>query len=195
MKQMTTAKLALCSLFTALIAIGAFLQIPLPNFDYFTLQFFFVLMAGMLLGARLGALSAALYVLIGLLGLPVFAAGGGISYVLRPSFGFLLGFIVTAFCSGWIMEHGQRNWLTCFLASLAGLLATYGIGLAYKYMLLNYYTGTEISFYLLLLSCFPLDLPGDILFSVLAAYAALRFPVSVRHGIKREGVYAKQIQK
>ena len=127
--------------------------------------------------------------------IPVFAAGGGISYVLRPSFGFLLGFIVTAFCSGWIMEHGQRNWRTCFLASLAGLLATYGIGLAYKYMLLNYYTGTEISFYFLLLSCFPLDLPGDILFSVLAAYAALRFPVSVRHGIKREGVYAKQIQK
>ena len=86
MKQMTAVRMALCSLFTALIAIGAFLQIPLPNFDYFTLQFFFVLMAGMLLGARLGALSAALYVLIGLLGIPVFAAGGGISYVLRPSF-------------------------------------------------------------------------------------------------------------
>ena len=54
MKQMTAVRMALCSLFTALIAIGAFLQIPLPNFDYFTLQFFFVLMAGMLLGARLG---------------------------------------------------------------------------------------------------------------------------------------------
>ena len=146
MKQMTAVRMALCSLFTALIAIGAFLQIPLPNFDYFTLQFFFVLMAGMLLGARLGALSAALYVLIGLLGIPVFAAGGGISYVLRPSFGFLLGFIVTAFCSGWIMQHGQRKWKTCFLAVLAGLLATYGIGLAYKYVILNYYTGTEISF-------------------------------------------------
>lgn len=118
MKQMTAVRMALCSLFTALIAIGAFLQIPLPNFDYFTLQFFFVLMAGMLLGARLGALSAALYVLIGLLGIPVFAAGGGISYVLRPSFGFLLGFIVTAFCSGWIMQHGQRKWKTCFLAVL-----------------------------------------------------------------------------
>ena len=45
MKQMTAVRMALCSLFTALIAIGAFLQIPLPNFDYFTLQFFFVLMA------------------------------------------------------------------------------------------------------------------------------------------------------
>ena len=171
MKQMTAVRMALCSLFTALIAIGAFLQIPLPNFDYFTLQFFFVLMAGMLLGARLGALSAALYVLIGLLGIPVFAAGGGISYVLRPSFGFLLGFIVTAFCSGWIMQHGQRKWKT------------------------NYYTGTEISFSLLLLSCFPLDLPKDILCSILAAYVALRFPVAVCRGIKQERVYARQIQK
>ena len=186
MKQMTAVRMALCSLFTALIAIGAFLQIPLPNFDYFTLQFFFVLMAGMLLGARLGALSAALYVLIGLLGIPVFAAGGGISYVLRPSFGFLLGFIVTAFFSGW---------KTCFLAVLAGLLATYGIGLAYKYVILNYYTGTEISFSLLLLSCFPLDLPKDILCSILAAYVALRFPVAVCRGIKQERVYARQIQK
>ena len=174
MKQMTAVRMALCSLFTALIAIGAFLQIPLPNFDYFTLQFFFVLMAGMLLGARLGALSAALYVLIGLLGIPVFAAGGGISYVLRPSFGFLLGFIVTAFCSGWIMQHGQRKWKTCFLAVLAG---------------------TEISFSLLLLSCFPLDLPKDILCSILAAYVALRFPVAVCRGIKQERVYARQIQK
>ena len=194
MKRLTTRELALCSLFAALIAIGAFLQIPLPNFDYFTLQFFFVLMAGMLLGARLGAMSAALYVLTGLLGIPVFAAGGGISYVLRPSFGFLLGFIVTAYCSGWIMEHGQRNWRTCFLAALAGLLATYGIGLVYKYMLLNYYTGTGISFYLLLLSCFPLDLPGDILFSILAAYDALRFPAAVLRGRERS-LYAERIQK
>lgn len=69
MKRLTTRELTLCSLFAALIAIGAFLQIPLPNFDYFTLQFFFVLMAGMLLGARLGAMSAALYVLTGLLGI------------------------------------------------------------------------------------------------------------------------------
>lgn len=194
MKRLTTRELALCSLFAALIAIGAFLQIPLPNFDYFTLQFFFVLMAGMLLGARLGAMSASLYVLTGLLGIPVFAAGGGISYVLRPSFGFLLGFIVTAYCSGRIMEHGQRTWRTCFLAALAGLLATYGIGLVYKYMLLNYYTGTGISFYLLLLSCFPLDLPGDILFSILAAYAALRFPAAVLRGRERS-LYAERIQK
>lgn len=47
--------------------------------DYFTLQFFFVLLAGILLGSKLGALAVLLYVVIGLLGLPIFAAGGGLA--------------------------------------------------------------------------------------------------------------------
>ena len=51
-------------------------------------------MAGLLLGARLGALSQALYVGLGLVGLPIFAAGGGFSYVFNPTFGFLLGLVI-----------------------------------------------------------------------------------------------------
>ena len=72
-----TKKMVLCALFAALVAIGAFIQIPVPNLDYFTLQFFFVLLAGMLLGPRVGPLSIAVYVAIGLLGIPICAAGGG----------------------------------------------------------------------------------------------------------------------
>ena len=68
--------------------------------DYFTLQFFFVLMAAILLGGKLGAISVGCYVLLGLVGLPIFAAGGGIGYVFRPSFGYLIGFIVAAFVTG-----------------------------------------------------------------------------------------------
>ena len=45
-KILTTTKMAQCAIFTALIAIGAFIQIPVPYMDYFTLQFFFVLLAG-----------------------------------------------------------------------------------------------------------------------------------------------------
>ena len=45
MKKITTLELVLCGLFTALTAVGAFIQIPVPGMDYFTLQFFFVLMA------------------------------------------------------------------------------------------------------------------------------------------------------
>ncbi|MCB5624660.1 biotin transporter BioY, partial [Bifidobacterium animalis] len=65
--------------------------------DYFTLQFFFVLLAGILLGPKLGALAVLLYVVIGLLGLPIFAAGGGLAYIVRPSFGYLIGFIAGAY--------------------------------------------------------------------------------------------------
>lgn len=73
-----TLKMTYCGIFTALIAIGAFIQIPLPYMDYFTLQFLFVLLSGILLGSKLGGLAVLIYVLIGLIGIPIFASGGGI---------------------------------------------------------------------------------------------------------------------
>lgn len=175
-RLLTTKKIAYCAIFTALITIGAFIQIPLPFMDYFTLQFFFVLLAGMLLGAKLGALAVLLYVVIGLLGLPVFASGGGLVYIVRPSFGYLLGFIAGAYVTGFICENikivGAKKY---FLAVLGGLVVTYLIGLSYKYMILNYYTGTPVTWQLVLLSCFPIDLSGDLLLCFLAALAGLRF--------------------
>ena len=72
--------------------------------DYFTLQFFFVLLAGILLGSKLGALAVLLYVVIGLLGLPIFAAGGGLAYIVEPSFGYLIGFIAGAYVTGIIWK-------------------------------------------------------------------------------------------
>lgn len=100
-----TRRIVLCGLFSALIAIGAFLQVPVPFMDYFTLQFLFVTLAGMLLGSRRGSLAVAVYVAVGLAGIPVFAAGGGIQYVFRPSFGYLLGFIAAAWLTGRICER------------------------------------------------------------------------------------------
>ena len=165
-KLLTTKKITYCAIFTALITIGAFIQIPVPFMDYFTLQFFFVLLAGILLGSKLGALAVLLYVVIGLLGLPIFAAGGGLAYIVRPSFGYLIGFIAKT------NEIAAKKYV---LAVLSGLLATYMIGLGYKYIILNYYTGTPITWKLVLLSCFPLDLPGDLFLSFLAVGTGIRF--------------------
>ena len=92
-------ELAISGLFAALIAAGAFIKITIPVQPFpmhFTLQWFFVLMAGFLLGSRVAAASVGTYLLIGLLGVPVFAAGGGIGYIVRPSFGYLLEFIAAA---------------------------------------------------------------------------------------------------
>lgn len=138
-----TRTLAFGGLFTALVAAGAFIQIPVPYLDYFTLQFFFVLLAGMILGPKRGAASVGCYVLLGLLGLPIFAAGGGIGYVLRPSFGFLAAFIVAAYGVGWIAER-QKNMARGMLkAALLGLLITYGIGLLYKYLNFEFLFGNK----------------------------------------------------
>lgn len=167
--------MARCALFTALIAIGAYIQIPVPMNDYFTLQFFFVLLAGIFLGSRLGSVSVIIYVMIGLIGIPVFAAGGGLAYIVHPSFGYLLGFIATAFIMGYICEKSKLSSVKKYaLAIFFGLLCTYVIGLTYKYLILNYYVGETISWQLILLSCFPLDLPGDILLSCIALLTAKR---------------------
>lgn len=178
--------LTYCAIFTALIAIGAFIQIPLPYLDYFTLQFLFVLLAGIVLGSKLGGLSVLTYVIIGLIGIPIFAGGGGIGYIFKTSFGYLLGFIISAYLTGLIIEKSNRNY---YLAVMAGLMATYVIGLSYKYFILNYYLQTPISFKLVLLSCFPIDLPCDIILCILAIFIAKKLE-------KAGGLYvSKNIRK
>ena len=146
-KLLTTKKITYCAIFTALITIGAFIQIPVPFMDYFTLQFFFVLLAGILLGSKLGALAVLLYVVIA-------------------------GAYVTGIICEKTNEIAAKKYV---LAVLSGLLATYMIGLGYKYIILNYYTGTPITWKLVLLSCFPLDLPGDLFLSFLAVGTGIRF--------------------
>ena len=93
-----TRSLLLAALFAALTAVGAFLRIPVGPIS-FTLQVFFTCTAGLLLGPWYGAASQAVYVLLGLIGVPIFTEGGGLMYVAKPSFGFLLGLIPMALSS------------------------------------------------------------------------------------------------
>ena len=93
-RTLSVRETALCGLFAALIAAGAFIRIDLPVQPFpmhFTLQIFFSLLAGLLLGPRPGAVSVGIYLAVGLMGVPVFAAGGGPAYLIRPTFGFLAG--------------------------------------------------------------------------------------------------------
>ena len=90
-KTVPTHSLALCALFAAMIAVGALIRIPIPLVP-FTLQFLFTTLAGLLLGAKQGTVAVAIYIVIGLAGLPVFSQGGGLGYVLQPTFGYIIGF-------------------------------------------------------------------------------------------------------
>ena len=99
MRNYKTKNMILCAMFVALIAVGAFIKIPVPAVP-FTLQYLFTMLAGLLLGAKLGFISVCIYIALGLAGLPVFASGGGISYIFQPSFGYIIGFAVGTFVTG-----------------------------------------------------------------------------------------------
>ena len=159
--------LILTALFAALTAIGAFLKIPFP-LAAITLQFFFTAMAGVLLGRKYGALSQAVYVLLGLIGVPIFALGGGLGYVLQPTFGFLLGLIPCAWVIGTLAKRPLCFWRTA-LAMLAGLGVLYAIGVPYMALIANGYLGKGLTFWQVMRSGMLIYLPGDMLKIVLGS--------------------------
>ncbi len=171
---MKTKGVIYCGLFTALIAVGAFIKIPIPVVP-FTLQYLFTMLAGLLLGSRLGTLSVLSYMLLGLAGLPIFSEGGGIWYVFKPSFGYIIGFAVGTFVTGWIAEQMEKKTITRYLiANLAGLFCVYAIGMIYYYIICNFVINTPIAVGPLFLYCFVLAVPGDIALSILGAVVAKR---------------------
>ena len=165
-----TREIILCSLFASLITAGAFIKIPVPLVP-FTLQFLFTNMAGLLLGSKLAFISVMIYIVSGLLGLPVFAQGGGISYILQPSFGYLLGFALGAFVTGKISEafSGNISFKVLLTASFSGLFIVYALGMIYYALMSNFYLGNPVGLWPLFLYCFILAVPGDIVLCFMSA--------------------------
>lgn len=162
------------ALFTALIAVGAFIKIPIPVVP-FTLQILFTMLAGIILGGKYGALSVFCYILLGLLGLPIFAEGGGFSYVLNPTFGYLIGFCIGSFVTGKIANQVPKPSLKRLLvANFIGLTVVYALGMIYYWIIYTFYIGSGIGIWALFLYCFILAVPGDIVLCFIAAVLGKR---------------------
>lgn len=170
--------LTICGFFAALIAVGAFIKISIPVEPYamhFTMQWFFVLMAGLLLGKKRATMSVCVYLIIGLVGVPVFASGGGPAYLIRPTFGFLLGFALAAFVMGALTERRQSpSLLWTMLTSVAGLIAYYGVGILYFYFLSNYVINMPVGWGVVMVNCCLITIFEDFLLCVLAVLVCNR---------------------
>lgn len=155
-----TRDIILVLAFALLTGIAAKLKIeigPVP----ITMQTFTVLLAGALLGSKKGALSQITYLLIGLSGLPWFARGGGMSYVMSPTFGYVIGFVLAAFAVGWLCEKGwDRNLKKAVLVMLIGNIVIYLPGLFWLAKFIGFGKVLKIGFYPFIL--------GDILKLILA---------------------------
>ncbi|WP_448594414.1 biotin transporter BioY [Thermoflexus hugenholtzii] len=155
------------SLLTALMAR---VEIPLPFTPVpITGQTFAVLLVGAALGSRRGALSMAVYLLEGALGLPVFAGGAaGLARLRGPTGGYLIGFIAAAFVTGWLAERGwDRRPATTALAMLAGNAVIYLFGLPWLAWFVGGLLGPKGA---LALGLLPF-VPGDLLKLLLATLA------------------------
>lgn len=157
-----------CFTFVILMTIGAYVRLPLFFTPVpITLQTFFVLLSGAMLGKKLGALSQAAYVSLGALGLPIFQGYGyGMAHVFGPTGGYLLGFILASYIVGSLLRNDdpEQGLFGVFFAMITGLAVIYLFGVAWVKLFL----GTSFSASLIL-GLYPF-IPGEVLKVAAASY-------------------------
>ncbi len=157
------------SMFGALTAIGAYIIIPLPPVPI-TLQTLFLNLAGALLGGYLGALSQVVYILLGVIGLPVFAGGkAGLGVLIGPTGGYLFGFVAAAFVVGKLIALRKKPGLVWTVVSMvAGMVIIYSLGVFQLTLVAKLSVEKAIT-----VGALPF-LPGDAVKIVLAALIYLK---------------------
>ncbi|MET1014073.1 MAG: biotin transporter BioY [Paenisporosarcina sp.] len=171
-----TLQLVQTAMFSALMMVGANISsfliiggVPI------TLQTFFAILAGMLLGKRQGAIAMLVYAIIGLAGLPVFANfSGGLDTILSPTFGFILSFIFVAYIAGFILEKHPTK-VGFVIAGLAGLAFNYVFGTNWMYAAYKFWFSAPEGFsYKMAWAWMVVPLPKDLLLAVLAGLFGYR---------------------
>ena len=158
-------------IFTALTAVGAFISIPIGPVPI-TLQSFFILLSGIILGSKKAMFSQITYLLLGLIGFPIFSGfSGGLQHIFKPSFGFIIGYVAAAYVTGKLTEKKtalQYLWA----AVLTGTLIIYTFGLPYMYYILNIMLNSNLSIVKILQLGMFAFIPGDMLKAVIIVFFA-----------------------
>jgi len=168
-------KAVLSCLFAAFISLGAYIAVPIPGTPVpIVLQNFFIILAASALGPWWGLMSVGIYLVFGLMGLPVLSGGtGGPSRFLGPTGGYLVGYIPAVLAMGWISRIGKRGFLVHLSSGIAGMAIVYALGVVRLKSLLDLDWSRSFATGLL-----PF-LPGDVVKIVLAALAAPRIGVGI----------------
>ncbi len=177
-----TRLLILSAIFASLTALGGLFKIHLFLVP-FTLQTFFVLLSGIVLGPYWGFISQLIYLLVGLIGFPVFANGGGIMYIFQPTFGYLVGFPMAAFIVGFCLRRIEfantfRHWIRLIFCNFVGMLIVSITGILYLYFNLAYITKQPLSFEQIFWNGFLVFMPIDtvkVLLLTLLAHRILKY--------------------
>ena len=185
MNRIQIRRTVLTAIFTALIAAGAYAAIPIGPVPI-VLTTFFVLLSGLLGGFRIGLYSTAAYLLLGILGLPVFAGGaGGFAVLIGPTGGYLAGYLLAASTAGLLYRPGKNSSHTkkiilAGLAALTGSIMIYIPGVPWLKMALGFDWNKALQAGML-----PF-IPGDILKAAAAVALAVTLKDRFNNFLKDE---------
>ena len=175
------------ALMAAFLCIFSPISIPLPLVPI-TLQTFGVFLVSALLGWKRGTVAVLIYLLLGLIGLPVFSGWtGGFSSFATPSSGYIIGFLFTALLTGFLIDRFSRQFWMYPVAMAAGLAVCYLFGTIWFLVYMNVWMSTPYSFWEAVLICVLPFLVGDAV--KIAAATALSYPLRkqlVRNGVLTE---------
>lgn len=179
MRKIKPIDLTFGAVFVCLMAIGAnitvwfpMLAVPIGGTSVpLSLQTFFAILAGFMLGKRLGPFAILTYIFIGSSGIPIFAGlQGGPFALISPTGGFIISFVFVAFITGWISEYNKKNSLLGYsLAAFIGLIVNYSIGVSFMYLSMNTWLGLEIPYLIAWTGMVPFIIKDGIL-SIVAAF-------------------------
>lgn len=168
---MNTKKLAMTSVMAALMCLaGMMVHWVTPALVPFSILPVLVLLSGLILGAEYAAMAMLVYLVLGLFGLPVFSAPpfGGFGYILKPTFGFLLGNVAAAYVVGRVYRQGSLIW--AIIAVLAGLATLYLFGLSYLYIILQWVLHSPTSIVGVMMIGFVPFIVGDLIKAGIAVW-------------------------
>lgn len=176
---MKTKDLVLCSIFAAITSILSQISIPIPFTTVpLTMQIFSVALTGMVLGSKRGFISIMIYLILGAIGIPVFAQmSGGIAVLVGPTGGFLLGCPFMAFIVGLVCEKSSSK-IHIMLSMIVGLIVIYIIGIIMFSLI------TKSSLYQSLLACVLPFVLVDIIKLILAVSVGTTIVKRVKIGVK-----------
>ena len=182
--KMSTYDLVLCALCAAVTCVLAPLSVPLAGEVPISLATFAVLLSGILLGGKLGALSQLIYVLLGSVGVPVFAGWtGGLGITLGVTGGYIIGYIPMAFVAGLLYHRygrnasGFRKYAVMFVSMVLATAVLYILGTAW------FMAQTKMTLGASLAACVIPFLPGDLIRIAAVMLAAVPIESAVKKAV------------
>lgn len=173
MQNIKGKQIAFCGLFIALFAISSKIQIPTALVPI-TLQTAVLLLCVTTLSGFWSTFSVSVYIFCGLLGLPVFANGGGFSYFLNPTFGYLLGFLLVTLLRVFFFKNLKNTYKNYLIFYLIAIFTVHFLGTFYCYFIYNLHLGEKISLIKTFVFSSLIFIPTDLIWCITCPIISLR---------------------